>query len=80
MSLSAKCVCWLGRLGQRLSATPAHKVRYRPTLEDLEVRNVPSTLTVTSLSDTGVSGDGVADFFTLTAVRNGKQQSIILPA
>jgi hypothetical protein len=27
-----------------------------------------------------VNGDGVADFFTLSAVRNGKTQSTFLPA
>jgi hypothetical protein len=31
---------------------------HRPTLEVLEARNVLSILTVTNVSDTGVSGDG----------------------
>jgi hypothetical protein len=46
------------RRGQRRPLTPTRRVRHRPTLEALETRNLLSTLTVTNLSDTGVSGDG----------------------
>src|SRR5262249_17322412 len=44
--------------GRRRPLMPTRRVRHRPTLEALEARNVPSTLRVTNLSDTGVSGDG----------------------
>jgi hypothetical protein len=49
---------WLGRRGQRRPLTPIRRVRHRPALEVLETRNLLSTLTVTNLLDTGVSGDG----------------------
>jgi hypothetical protein len=48
----------LGRRGQRRPLTPTRRARYRPTLEALETRDLLSTLTVTNLLDTGVSGDG----------------------
>ena len=43
---------------RRRPLTPARRVRRRPTLEALETRSLLSTLTVTNLGDTGVSGDG----------------------
>ena len=46
------------RRGRRRPLTPARRVRRRPTLEALETRSLLSTLTVTNLGDTGVSGDG----------------------
>ena len=49
---------WFARRGQRRPLTPTRGVPFRPTLEALETRNLLSTLAVTNLSDTGVSGDG----------------------
>jgi hypothetical protein len=51
---------WIRHLFARPTVARAAKPRtgYRLTLESLETRYVPSTLVVTNLSDTGVSGDG----------------------
>ncbi|HEY7423312.1 MAG TPA: right-handed parallel beta-helix repeat-containing protein [Gemmataceae bacterium] len=43
---------------RRMHRSPGKRVTFRPTLEALEDRVVPSTLTVTNNSDTGVKGDG----------------------
>src|SRR5215471_4691311 len=50
---------WFSRLTRRqgLRRLP-QAYRVRPTLEVLEGRALPSTLTVMNTSDTGVSGDG----------------------
>jgi len=45
-----------GRASRRGRHLPGH--RFLPRLEVLEDRSLPSTLMVTNLSDTGVSGDG----------------------
>jgi hypothetical protein len=54
MTVFSQFARWFGR--RRL--TPTRRARPRPTLEALETRNLLSTLTVTSLLDTGVKGDG----------------------
>jgi hypothetical protein len=45
-------------LPKRRPATLTRRGTFRPTLHALEARDVPSTLVVTNISDTGVSGDG----------------------
>ena len=58
MSFFTQLARWLGPRGQRRPHTPTRRVRLRPTLEALETRDLLSTLAVTNLLDTGVSGDG----------------------
>jgi hypothetical protein len=59
MSFLVYCSCWFARRGQRCRPhTLTQRARYRPTLQALETRDLLSTLTVTNLGDTGVSGDG----------------------
>jgi hypothetical protein len=59
MSFFTPFARWFGRRGRRRPLTPTRRVRYRPpTLEALGTRDLLSTLTVTNLRDTGVSGDG----------------------
>src|SRR5215831_18952787 len=58
MSFFPQLARWLGRRGPRRPVTPIRRARLRPTLEALETRDLLSTLTVTNLLDTGVSGDG----------------------
>ncbi|MGH7170927.1 MAG: hypothetical protein ACRELG_11670, partial [Gemmataceae bacterium] len=43
---------------RRVQRFPCKRATFRPTLEALENRIVPSTLIVTNNSDTGVAGDG----------------------
>ncbi len=57
MTWLAQCVRFLARRSRGLRPAPRCCPR-RPTLEALETRNVLSTLFVTNVSDTGVSGDG----------------------
>jgi hypothetical protein len=57
MTLLSTYARWLAQRGQP-RRTPDRRVRLRPTLEALETRNLLSTLTVTSVRDTGVAGDG----------------------
>ena len=53
---------WLRSLSRRgknsRQTRPPRRVPYRPALEGLEHRNLLSTLLVTNILDTGVSGDG----------------------
>jgi hypothetical protein len=59
MSIRTHCSLWLARSGRRRARPAPAKVRpFRPSLEGLEGRDVPSHLLVTSALDTGVSGDG----------------------
>jgi hypothetical protein len=46
------------KLPYRRLTTPTRNGTFRPTLQALEARDVPSTLVVTNIGDTGVSGDG----------------------
>ena len=58
MSFFPRFARWLGRRGQRRPLTSTRRTRRRLTLEALEARDLLSTLTVTSLLDTGARGDG----------------------
>ena len=46
------------KLPKRRPTTPTPHGAFRPTLQALETRDVPSTLVVTNIGDAGVSGDG----------------------
>src|SRR5262249_32055240 len=54
---------WIGNLFQGharggVPGAPPRQATFRPRVEALEVRDVPSTLTVTNNLDTGIAGDG----------------------
>jgi hypothetical protein len=48
----------LAHASGRAHGAPRQRATFRPSVEALEGRNVPSTLTVTNNLDTGVAGDG----------------------